>query len=107
MKYDKDLYKLILQNKKARERLFVNRTVAYVVKQKYPNTLGNIPLDKLESVVLEILKLNRQWRKIMQENEDLQGLDYGAKKKAEQEWLIKNGYESGHYQDVKTLNKIK
>lgn len=106
MKYDKGLYKLIKQNKKARERLYVNRTVAYVMKQKHPHVFENIPTDKMEYYVLQILKLNRQWRRIMQLEPDLRGRDYSYKKIAEQKEQIRLGYESGYYQDSETVKKI-
>lgn len=100
MKYDKHLYNLIKENKKARERFFKNRTVAYVMQQKYP-TLKDIPLDKLEDFVKDITTLDCQWRKILKENEDLRGKDYNYKKIAEQEYQIKLGYSVGYYSDIK------
>ena len=100
MKYDKDLYNFIKTNKKARERLYNNRTVAHIMRLKHP-TLNNIELDSLEKYVKQILKLNRQWRKILAENEELRGLDYDEKKIAAQKYQIELGYEQGYYADVK------
>lgn len=100
MKYDKDLYNFIKTNKKARERLYKNRTVAYIMQKKVP-VLRDIPLDKLQNYVKEIGKLDRQWRKILEENEDLRGRDYKYKKIAEQKYQIGLGYEAGYYQDIR------
>ena len=105
MKYDKTLYNLIRTNRKARERYYKNRTVAFILQQKHP-LLKDIKLDKLTEYIGEALTLDRQWRKIMQENEDLRGRDYDYKKIAEQKAQIELGYQSGYYSDVKTLNKI-
>lgn len=102
MKYDKDLYNFIKINKKARERFFKNRTIAFVMQQKYAN-LKDIPLDRLQDYIKDILTLDRQFRKILEENPDLRGKDYEYKKIAEQEYQIKLGYEAGWYD--KTFNK--
>ena len=104
MKFDKDLLNFIKSNKKARERLFKNRTIAYIMQQKY-FPLKGIPLDKLESYVKIIGNSDRQWRKILEENEDLRGKDYNYKKIAEQKYQIELGYEAGYYNDIKYANK--
>jgi hypothetical protein len=100
MKYDKDLYNFIKDNKKARERFFKNRTVAYIMQQKYPS-LKDIPLDKLEGFVKDINTLDREWRLILKDNKELRGLDYDTKKKYEQLHQIQLGYESGYFQSIK------
>jgi hypothetical protein len=103
-KYDKDLFSLVKTNRKARERLYKNRTVAYVMKQKHPQ-LKDIPLDTLQKYCKEICKLDRQWRMMLMRNKDLRGLDYDCKKIHEQKAQIELGYEQGYYQDIKKIIK--
>lgn len=100
IKYDDKLANLVITNKKARERYYKNRTVAYTLQQKFP-TLKEIPLDKLQKVVKEAGRLDRQWRKLLELNEEYRGRDYGYKKIAEQKYQIELGYEVGYYQDIK------
>jgi len=68
----------------------------------HPSVRG-VPKEVMTEIVTEILSLDRQWRKILEENEDMRGNDYDGgkwklKEQLEQEHQMKVGYESGFNQ---------
>lgn len=88
-----NLYNLVRDNKKARERKHNARTVAWVLQKEHP-LLAQIPLDKLEQYIKESKTLSRQWRKLLEEKPDFQGTDYHKTKKKTVENVQKSmGYK--------------
>jgi hypothetical protein len=86
-----NLYNLVKDKPKARERRFNARTVAMVLQLEHP-LMQQIPLDKLEQYIKESKTLSRQWRKLLEEKPEFRGSDYGDKAKLEQKKMIELGY---------------
>ena len=87
-----------------RRRSLKNRTIGYVIKQKY-----NIEIDKmmLADIVGEVLNLDRSWRLLLRNNPELRGSDYHKdKKRLEQEAQVRLGYEENFHQNVKKLKTL-
>lgn len=75
----------------ARERKNKNRAIGNLCRDKYfPNS--DLNKDRMEDMVGEILSLDRKWRKILEENPDLRGTDYGDKDELEVEKQRELGY---------------
>jgi hypothetical protein len=74
----------------ARERKNKNRCLANLIIKEY-----NIEIDKgkLTDIVGEILNMDRAWRKVLEENENLRGQDYKEKVILEQKKMLELGYE--------------
>lgn len=90
--------KTLLENQpQARERKWKNRAIARVVEDKWPaiTCAALFPIEVVSEIVAEILTLDRQWRKILADNPDLRGKDYGDKEELEQKAQIELGYEPG------------
>ena len=97
------LKQLLETQPKARERSNKNRAIAHVILKKY-----NIEIDKgmLSDIVGEVLTLDRQWRKLLEDNPELRGLDYGEGKRLAQEKVLSLGYEVGQEGNVSKLQKL-
>lgn len=60
---------------RARERANKNRAIGNLCRDRYfPNS--DLNKDKMEDMVGRILLMDRQWRKILEENPELRGKDY-------------------------------
>lgn len=75
-----DLYNLVKDKPKARERKYKQRSIAYVLQQKFPE-LQQISLDNLEKYLKKSSTYSRQWRKLLEEKPEFQGTDYTRTKK--------------------------
>lgn len=93
MKYNHALFTIVRDNQKARERKYKNRTIAYVLRKKYP-VIENIELDVLEKIVKNANSIDRQWRKLLEEYPEFRGKDYGEKLKVVNKKLVELGYKS-------------
>jgi hypothetical protein len=98
-----NLINLLEAKESTRERKNKNKVIAYVLSKEFQIDL---PLDKLESVVKRVNTLDREWRKLLQDNPELRGKDYADKKILEQEKELELGYIPGHEQDVKKLKQV-
>jgi hypothetical protein len=78
---------------KARERKNKNRAIGNVILEKYHT--GQYSKEVMADIVGEVLTLDRQWRKILEENPDLRGADYDEKTILEQKKMLELGYEPG------------
>lgn len=93
-----ELIDYLKQEPRARERKNKNRAIANVIIEKL--SLHEISKDKITDMVGEILSLDRKWRKILEENEDLRGTDYKEKDILEQNKMLELGYEPGYNQKL-------
>jgi len=86
-----------------RERKNKNKGLANLVMQKYGI---EIPKDKREDFIADILGADRNWRKALEENEELRGSDYAQGEILSQEKQIQLGYEPNYHADIKKLKTI-
>lgn len=88
---------------RARQRSNKNRALGNLIITQY-----NLQIDKgtMADIVGEVLSLDRQWRKLLEENEHLRGTDYSQKTILEQQKQIELGYEGGYYTDKKRLENL-
>jgi hypothetical protein len=90
---------------KFRERKSKNRGIVNLLISMYP-VLNQIDKDLLTKVVKEYASMDRIWRKILEENENLRGRDYGQKEILEQESMLNLDYRPGYHEDVKQLKML-
>lgn len=64
--------------------------ISKLLKKQY-----NVEIDDkmLADLICEAQSMDRAWRKVLEENPELQGSDYGDKEKLEQRTQINLGYE--------------
>ncbi len=79
---------------RARERKNKNRAIGNIITKKYLSNINPDRIEKgaIEDMVGEILSMDRQWRKILEENPDLRGSDYKDKDRLEEEKQLELGY---------------
>lgn len=89
-----DLLTYLKQEPRARERSHKNRAIGNLALKKfYPNeTFYHDDKSKMADMIGEILTLDRQWRKILEENPELRGTDYKDKTLLEEKKLAELGY---------------
>lgn len=93
-----NLEKLLKEYPTARERSNKNKAIAFLLQRKYRIDL---PASTLTDLVAECHTLDRQWRKLLQDNPSLRGSDYDQKMELEQKKQIELGYEVGYHKDIK------
>ena len=96
------LEKYLRKEPLARERRNKDRGIVNLLREKYP-ILKDIPKETLIATVQDFNSLDRYWRMILSENEELQGKDYCTKRIVEERKEMELGYESGFHQFVKNL----
>lgn len=101
-----ELIDYLKKEPRARERKNKNRAIGNVLKNKYYNNLMGIEQARMADIVSEVLTLDRQWRKILEENPDLRGTDYKEKVELAQKKQIELGYSPGYHQDVAKLKTL-
>jgi Zn-dependent M32 family carboxypeptidase len=72
---------------RARERKNKNRGLAHLLKRRYPS-ISHLPNQYIEDIVHDTLVMDRAWRKILEDNENLRGKDYAEKDILEDEVQI-------------------
>lgn len=93
-----DLLNYLKNEPRARERKNKNRAIGNLVFKQYFHFPGEVPeiglkiKNAMPDIVAEILSMDRQWRKILEENPDLRGTDYGHKDELEVEKQRQLGY---------------
>jgi len=90
---------------RARERRNKRRAVARIVQERYP-VLKDIQIDTLVEAIDDADSLDRYWRLILSEREDLRGKDYNTKRIVEERKEIDLGYEPGYNQSRKQLEML-
>lgn len=105
-----DLLEYLKQQPKARERKNKNRAIGNLILEKYKlNDIAYINVmskEQASDMVGEILSLDRKWRKILEENPELRGTDYGDKEMLAQEKQIELGYLPGFHEDLRKLKTL-
>ena len=86
-----DLLNLLKALPEARERKNKNRAITYVLKKRY-GFLAEVDKKLVNKMVREVNTLDREWRKILQDNPELRGKDYNEKTKLEQAKQQELGY---------------
>lgn len=83
-----------------RERKCKNKGIANLISKKYGI---EIPKDKRDDFIADILNADRNWRKALEENPELRGSDYAQKDILEQQKEISLGYGVAFTCDQKKL----
>lgn len=87
-----DLKEYLIKEPRARLRRNKNRAIGNIIIKKY--AFKECEKEMMADMVGEILSMDRQWRKILEENPDLRGSDYAQKTELE----IKKQEELGYGQ---------
>jgi len=80
----------LIKEPRARERANKNRAIGNLILETYGIQVSR---ETMQDIVGEVLSLDRQWRKTLEENEELRGSDYDKKTILEQKAQIELGYE--------------
>lgn len=103
METKQQILKYLVDEPRFRERSCKLRGIADVLIQKYQL---DIDRRKLADILKDGETMNRMWRQLLQEREDLRGSDYGeedgTKVALEQNKKLELGYEP-NYQETKSL----
>lgn len=87
-----------------RERCNKDRGICNLLIEKYHLVISK---EMLTNVIQDANSMDRYWRKLTAENEDLRGSDYYTKRQVEERKQIALGYESGYYQNKDLLSNLK
>lgn len=85
-----DILKYLEEDKRFRERALKNKGIANLMMKKYHI---EIPKDKRDDFISDILSSDRFWRMILEERSDLRGSDYEDKEKLELQKQSELGYQ--------------
>lgn len=102
----KTVLSYLQEDPRFRERKNKNKGIANLISMKYGI---EIPNDKRDDIVADILNMDRQWRKCLEEDETLRGKDYdvnNSKTILEQKKMLELGYQTMHGIISKELNKL-
>ena len=100
-----ELIDLLYTHQKSRERSNKYKAIAVVLKSHYPK-IEDMDVERVADIVAEAISLDRQWRKILEDNISLRGSDYNQGKTLAQKKQIELGYTPGHEADLKRLRSI-
>ena len=89
---------------RARERKNKNRAIGNLMLEKYG--IKELTREQCGDLIGEILSMDRQWRKILEDNESLRGKDYNDKDILEQEAQIKLGYTPDYENNCAKLKRL-
>ena len=108
MKIYDQLVTYLQQQPLARERKNKDRAVCNLLVKKHTGLkqaldAGLISKEVLVAFVQDYNSYDRQWRKVVAENEELRGSDYGDKEVLEQETMLGLGYQPGFSSLVKSV----
>lgn len=79
-----ELVKSLLEEQpRGRERANKNKAIAYLIRKKYQQ-LFQIDNNLVADIIAEASSLDRAWRQVLQENENLRGSDYAQKDELEE-----------------------
>lgn len=87
-----NVYRYLKEEPRARERANKNRALANLLFKRFPQ-LQEFDKDLLEEIAKYTTKIDRNWRKILEEKPSLRGSDYEKTKKTTQKPVLKElGY---------------
>lgn len=82
---------LLKQQPKARERKNKCRAIAFLLQEEC-KLLKDLSLERVEELVKMVNSLDREWRKILEDNPELRGTDYKDKDRLVDKKLKELGY---------------
>lgn len=107
MKLEDQVKQKLIEKPEYRERRKKVEFMARWLHHKYPYLLGDIQkLKTIEDMVDELISIETYWRKILRENPELRGSDYGTKDIVVQKKKIELGYTPHFYTDIKMDEKL-
>jgi predicted AAA+ superfamily ATPase len=83
-----NVYRYLKEEPKARERSNKNRALANLLFKKFPQ-LQELDKDLLEDIARYTTKIDRNWRKVLEEKPELRGSDYLKTKRSSQVKALK------------------
>ena len=101
-----EILQIFKENPNCRERRVRWKVISKILKDKYPNELGNVDLARIWDIVSDGMTADRDARDIQFRNEELRGEDWADGKALSQEEAIKRGAEVGFNEDIKLSKKI-
>lgn len=97
----KDLVKNYLKEEpRARERLHKDRALVNLLIKRFP-AMKWIEKGTLIRFVKDYSSMDRAWRQILEEHEELRGVDYNQKEIVSQKKQLELGYLPGYDNDIK------
>lgn len=93
-----EILQYLKEDARFRERVNKNRGIANLIMKKYGI---EIPRDKRDDVVADILNADRNWRDILLNEVSLRGQDYESKQELEAKKREQLGYTVGFTQQIK------
>ena len=89
-----------------RERARKDNGFIILLKRRYPQ-LKDFPNHLLVDFARDFLTMDREWRLLLKNDTSLRGKDYSDGAVLADEKKISLGYESNHFEDMKTINNYK
>jgi len=86
-----------------RERKLKNTGIANLIMKKYG---VEIPRDKRDDFISDILGADRYWRKSLEDYPELRGTDYDTKREMEERAQIALEYQPMHHEISNKLNNL-
>jgi hypothetical protein len=83
-----NVYRYLKEEPKARERSSKNRALANLLFKKFPQ-LQEFDKDLLEEIAKYTTKIDRNWRRVLEEKPELRGSDYDLTKRSTQVKALK------------------
>lgn len=105
MKYRELITKTLEEQPNFRERHRRVKGFVTLLKQEYVG-LREVNPDYLVNFIYDALTMDRTYRLVLSEREDLRGKDYDSKEKVEQEAELALGYEPRFRENLKKINKL-
>lgn len=84
-----DIKKDLTGHPALRERKNKNRYIAIKLERKYHTGLST---EALVNIIIDSSSMDRAWRKVLQDNPELRGTDYGDKDELEEKKVLELGY---------------
>lgn len=86
----------------ARERRSKDRAIVNILLKIHPDfNQRTVSKETLVEIFGNFASMDRYWRQLMEEREDLRGTDYETKEKVSQEKQIELGYTPNYHEDRK------
>jgi hypothetical protein len=98
-----EILKYLKVDERFRLRKNKNKGIANLLSEKYHI---EIPKDKRDDFIADILSADRCWRKCLEEDESLRGEDYNQKEVLEQTAQIALGYVPHGNESIKRFNEL-
>lgn len=93
-----EILQYLKEDVRFRERANKNKGIANLIMRKYGI---DIPKDKRDDIVADILNADRNWRDILLNEVSLRGNDYNSKQELEAKKREELGYTVGFTQQIK------